>query len=99
VALFGAIIVWVIILISHLRFRRAHKPADLAVRMPLFPAIQFAGLGLLAALLVTMGLDKDWNVSWIVGVPWLILLTLCYFIWKRVGPSQTQTLAESATAP
>jgi L-asparagine transporter-like permease len=84
VALFGAIVVWMLILVSHLRFRQRHRAADLVVRMPLFPAMQIAGLGLLAALLVTMGLDKDWTLSWIVGVPWLILLTLGYFVWKRV---------------
>ncbi len=85
VALFGAIIVWVIILLSHLRFRRAHKGADLPVRMPLFPYMQTAGLALLAALLVTMALDKDWNVSWMVGVPWLVLLSIAYFAWKRLS--------------
>jgi AAT family amino acid transporter len=95
VALFGAIIVWAIILISHLRFRRVHKAADLPVRMPFFPVMQFAGLGLLAALLVTMGLDKDWNISWIVGVPWLILLTIVYFAWKKV----TSRPGAAATIP
>ena len=59
--------------------------ADLPVRMPLFPVMQIAGLVLLAALLVTMGLDKDWNISWIVGVPWLILLTAAYFVWKKAA--------------
>jgi AAT family amino acid transporter len=86
VALFGAITVWVIILISHLSFRRRHKAADLPVRMPLFPFMQLAGLGLLVALLITMGLDKDWNLSWIVGAPWLILLSIGYWIWKRAQP-------------
>ncbi len=85
VALFGAIIVWALIFVSHLRFRQKHRAADLIVRMPLFPGIQIAGLGLLAALLVTMGLDPDWNISWIVGVPWLVLLTVGYFVWKRVA--------------
>ncbi len=85
VALFGAIIVWMMILLSHLRFRQVHQAADLPVRMPLFPVMQIAGLILLAALLVTMGLDKDWNVSWIVGVPWLALLTAAYFIWKKAA--------------
>jgi L-asparagine transporter-like permease len=85
VALFGAIVVWMLILISHLRFRQRHRAADLVVRMPLFPAMQIAGLGLLAALLITMGLDKDWTLSWIVGVPWLILLTIGYFAWKRAA--------------
>jgi L-asparagine transporter-like permease len=85
VALFGAIIVWVLILVSHIAFRRAHRAADLPVRMPLFPLMQIAGLALLAALLVTMGLDKDWTLSWRVGVPWLVLLTAAYFLWKRAA--------------
>jgi L-asparagine transporter-like permease len=96
VALFGAIIVWMIILVSHLRFRRFHKAEDLPVRMPLFPVMQIAGLALLAALLVTMALDKDWNLSWIVGVPWLVLLTIGYFIWKR-ATSVSLAGATSAT--
>jgi L-asparagine transporter-like permease len=87
VALFGAIIVWMMILVSHLRFRAVHRASDLVVRMPLFPVMQIAGLALLAALLVTMGLDKDWNISWIVGAPWLGLLTIAYFTWKRANAS------------
>lgn len=84
VALFGAIVVWMTILASHIGFRRRHDAASLPVRMPFFPYMQIAGLILLGAILVTMGLDTDfWNISWIVGVPWLILITIAYFIWKR----------------
>lgn len=86
VALFGLIVVWMLILVSHLRFRRVNRAADLKVRAPLFPAMQIIGLGLLFALLATMGLDKDWNISWMVGVPWLILVSVAYFIVKRIGP-------------
>jgi L-asparagine transporter-like permease len=82
VALFGAIIVWMLILLSHLRFRRAHPAATLPVRTPFFPMIQLAGLALLAGVLITMGMDKDWTLSWVVGVPWLIVITAVYFIWK-----------------
>jgi amino acid transporter, AAT family len=100
VALFGAIIVWMIILVSHLRFRQIHKAADLPVRMPFFPVMQIAGLALLAAVLVTMGLDKDWNLSWTVGAPWLILLTIAYFIWKRTAAaSPAAPLAPAASVP
>lgn len=84
VALFGGIFVWIVILISHLSFRRRHDPKDLPVRMPFFPVLQIVGLVLLAAILVTMGLDTEfWNISWIVGVPWLVLLSAAYFLWKR----------------
>ncbi|MDE2357430.1 MAG: amino acid permease [Alphaproteobacteria bacterium] len=82
VALFAAIIVWMIILASHLAFR-ARRRGDLPFRTPLFPIPQIFGLGLLAALLVTMGLSPDWNVSWKVGVPWLALLSLAYVLGRR----------------
>ena len=80
IALFGAMIVWIFILLSHLSFRRRHGDADLPVRMPFFPWMQLAGLTLLVAVLITMGLDADWNMSWIVGVPWLVIISVVYFI-------------------
>jgi L-asparagine transporter-like permease len=86
VALFDAMIVWIIILLSHFSFRRRHRRQDLLVRMPLFPVIQIAGLALLCAVLVTMGLDKEtWRISWIVGVPWLALVSAAYFVLKARG--------------
>jgi L-asparagine transporter-like permease len=47
------------------------------------------GLTLLGALLITMGVSPDWRISWIVGVPWLGLLTLAYLVRKRWGFSPT----------
>ncbi len=86
IALFGAIVVWIIILLSHIGFRRRHEAGSLTVRMPGYPYVQIAGIVLLSAVLITMGLDKDWWLSWIVGVPWLILLTVAYFVWKARRP-------------
>jgi amino acid transporter, AAT family len=94
VALFDAMIVWIIILLSHLSFRRKHKAADLPVRMPWFPVIQIAGLALLCSVLVTMGLDKEtWRISWIVGVPWLAVISVMYFILKARGGGAVSTAA------
>ena len=68
---------------SPLAFRRATPVETLPVRTPFFPGLQIVGLVLLAAILITMGLDTEfWNISWIVGVPWLALLTAAYFVWK-----------------
>ena len=84
IALFGAILVWMIILASHFGFRKRYRGVPLPVRMPLFPYMQIAGLVLLAAILVTMGLDTAfWNISWIVGVPWLLLISAIYVVRKR----------------
>ncbi|HET9330906.1 MAG TPA: amino acid permease, partial [Steroidobacteraceae bacterium] len=82
VALFAAILVWMIILVSHLSFRRRHAAEHLPVRMPLFPWMQYAGLVMLAAILVTMGFDPKLRLSWVYGVPWLILISAAYFIWR-----------------
>jgi AAT family amino acid transporter len=94
VALFGAMFVWIVILLSHLGFRRAHKGAELPVRMPFFPVMQIAGLLLVGAVLVTMGLDKDWNLSWKFGVPWLVLISLAYFLTKLMRPRTAPAAAE-----
>jgi L-asparagine transporter-like permease len=83
VALFAAIVVWMMILISHLSFRRHHAPATLPVRMPLFPWMQIFGLLMLSAVLITMGLSKDYDISWKVGVPWMLLISGAYFVWRR----------------
>lgn len=103
VALFDAIIVWIIILLSHLSFRRRLGAANLPVRMPGFPWVQGAGLSLLCAILVTMGLDKEtWRISWIVGVPWIALLSLGYALLKarrrRVGPIEAAPAAAKIDA-
>jgi L-asparagine transporter-like permease len=84
ISLFGGLSVWIIILLSHLNFRRRNKDLDLPVRTPFFPYLQILGIALLAAILVTMGLDTDfWNISWIVGVPWMIAVSIAYLVWKR----------------
>jgi L-asparagine transporter-like permease len=87
IALFGAIVVWIIVLLSHLAFRRRVGAAALRVRTTGFPSLQYAGIALLAAVLVTMGTDKDWWLSWIVGVPWLALLTAAYWLVRRRPPA------------
>jgi len=84
VSLFGAIIVWMTVLASHLSFRRK-RGNDLPLRTALFPWIQITGLTMLGALLITMGISPDWRMSWIVGVPWLGLLTAAYLLRKRWG--------------
>ena len=58
VALFAAILVWMFVFASHLSFRRRYSGAALPIRTPFFPWLQYAGLAMLAAILVTMGLDS-----------------------------------------
>ena len=72
---------------------------DLPVWMPLFPYVQIVGLGVLIAVLVTMGLDKEvWGSSWIVGLPCLALLSIFYFVRKAMRARNAGATA-AATQP
>jgi amino acid transporter, AAT family len=101
ISLFGAILTWIIILVTHLRFRKKYPGhAKLSVRAPFAPYLQWAGLGLLAAVLVTMGLDKDfWDIALIVGIPWTIIMSLAYFATRRrqgkAGPAAALPITDS----
>jgi L-asparagine transporter-like permease len=99
VALFYAMLVWMFILASHLSFRRHHTVSELPVRMPLFPWMQYAGLLMIAAILITMGFDPSLYLSWVYGVLWLILVSAAYFYWRaRHRRAAADTAAGAAPA-
>jgi L-asparagine transporter-like permease len=85
IALFGAITTWIIILATHLRFQKRYpKRGALSVRAPLTPYLQWAGLALLVAVLITMGLDEEfWNIALLVGVPWVLFVSLIFVVLRR----------------
>jgi len=94
VALFAAILVWLFVFASHLSFRRRHDAASLPVRMPFFPWMQYAGIAMLVAVLVTMGLDPTFDVSWLYGVPWVAVISVAYFVRRarlRTAAAAPQT--------
>ncbi len=86
VALGGGILVWLIILLSHIAFRKSwaqQGSGPLPFRAPFFPWAQYVGIFLLVAILVTMGLDKDfWNVGIISATCWVVLLSAIYLFRK-----------------
>ena len=89
IAVFAGILIWIIILICHMRFRKLTDPASFTTRIPFFPLPQIIAIGLLSALLVTMAFDTQfWNVSWIFGVPWLIFLYAAYRVWRAFAGSR-----------
>ena len=97
VALFGAMFVWIIVMLSHLGFRRRHRAEDLPVRTPFFPWLQISGVGIVGAVLITMGLDKDWQLAWIFGLPWLVLVSIAYFATKLVRRRAASAVPEPRT--
>lgn len=85
IVLFGGLLVWSSILVSHLRFRRKHQGSELPVRMPFFPYAQILGLVLLGGITATMAAHADWQVAVFAGGPWLVGIAAAYFVWRRVA--------------
>jgi L-asparagine transporter-like permease len=81
ISLFGGLLTWITVLVTHLRFRAVTSVASLVVRAPLFPWPQVAGLAALGAVVITMALDEDiWRSSVIVGVAWLGAVVVAYAV-------------------
>jgi L-asparagine transporter-like permease len=86
VALFGGLFVWLLIFITHLRFRamwQGQGSGPLSVRMPFYPYSSILGALLVAAILATTWWVEGMKVALLSGVPWLALLSLGYAVSRR----------------
>lgn len=90
VALFGGLFVWLLIFLTHLRFRRlwqAQQLPPLPVRMPFYPYTSLAGALLLLAILTTMWWVEGMRGALTSGLPWVALLTVIFLLRRRRSPA------------
>jgi len=81
---FGSLFTWMMIFVTHYRFRRAreHEQAPpLRVRAPLFPATTLVGAALMVAVLVTTAFTTVFRTTLLFGLPFLG--SLCVIYWVR----------------
>ncbi len=82
VAIFGGILVWIVVLVTLLAFRRTRAKQGLApsrVRMPCYPWLPLAGIAALVLILIDcffVGLA----VAWAAGAAWIALISLVYLL-------------------
>jgi AAT family amino acid transporter len=74
---------WFVILISQLRFRRAHREAIAShpFRSLFFPWSNWLTMAFLLCVLVGMGINEDTRMSLIVGGLFLVGVTLAYRVF------------------
>ncbi|MEH6938296.1 amino acid permease [Bacillus sp. JJ664] len=100
ISIFGGILVWIVILISHLRFRKTvhlHFEGPLPIKAPLFPVLQWIGICLLSGILITMAFSPDWNSAWKIGVPWVVIVSIGYWLSKKNGIINKQDKSNDLT--
>ncbi|MDF9759929.1 MULTISPECIES: amino acid permease [Peribacillus] len=85
ISMFGAMFTWLMIFISHLFFRVKWEKTGgrkLPVRMMGFPYLTILGAVLLFSLMITTWFT-DFKIMLQFGIPWLLFLTVAYFVSKR----------------
>jgi L-asparagine transporter-like permease len=86
ISAFGAMFTWMMIFVTHYRFRRVRAlagAAPLRFRMVGFPATTLLGAALMAAVLVTTAFTDAFRMTLVFGLPFLAGLTVSYWIWRR----------------
>jgi len=89
-AFLGGIFVWQMIFVTHLAFRRRTArwkvpPMRLAPRGPWSSILGLLGL---TAVLISTWWVPDLRITLKAGVPWLVFISLCYLVWRKVRSSK-----------
>ncbi len=74
---------WFVILVSQIRFRKAHRKALAShpFKSIMFPWANYLTIAFLACVLVGMGINEDTRMSLTVGAGFLLLVTLVYKVF------------------
>jgi L-asparagine transporter-like permease len=92
IACFGALFTWLMIFITHYRFRRARLRAGVAASgfaLWGFPGTTLLGAGLMAALLATTPFTAAFRMTLVFGVPFLAVLAAPYGLREWRTPRAT----------
>lgn len=86
-ALFCALITWLIIFATQLAFRRSRRTAGLPpspIRLPGAPVTTVLAMIYLLAVIVTTAFTQQFDTAWKIGVPFLIILIAAYFVLRYI---------------
>jgi amino acid transporter, AAT family len=85
VAFFGGPFVWIMILATHLGFRRAMARENRKILRfaPAGPWSSLFGLAALLGVLASTWWVPSFHITLLAGPPWLAFITLCYLVWRK----------------
>jgi len=92
ISMFGPMFTWLMIFVTHLRFRRRHEGTKLPFRMWGYPYTSLLGAALMSAALVTTLFTREFRPTLIYGIPFLLALTVAYTLRR----SRTLAVAQPA---
>lgn len=95
VAILAIIINWIMVLITHLKFRKTLTPeqvSNLKFKMPFFPYLNYVTIGYLVMLVILMGFLPSYRLSLYMAPVWLSILVIAYKIKaKKASKAENNT--------
>ena len=85
ISTFGVMFTWMMIFLTHLRFRQKHT-GSLPFRVMLYPLTPLLGAALMLALLLSTLFVPGFEPTLRFGVPFLAVLTVVYFVFIHRKP-------------
>lgn len=98
IAMFGGMFAWLMIFVTHLFFRRRHAHAALRFRMWGYPYATIAGVALMSATLVTTIFTREFRMTLVCGVPFLLALSAIFWLRLRRPVQEMQAIRVPAVA-
>jgi AAT family amino acid transporter len=97
VAFFGGPAAWITILLTHLAFRRsaARNRKDILRFAPAGPWSSLFGIVALLCVLISTWWVPSFHVTLLAGPPWLLFITLCYFVAQKRLRRKAASLTQS----
>lgn len=85
-ATFATVLVWLVILIAHVRMKREVARAGLAPSafpVPWWPWASYVTIGFVVAVLALIAVVPDTRPAIYVGAGWVVLVAVCYWVFVR----------------
>jgi len=102
VSLFGGLFAWLMIFVTHLRFRKywtSRTDRALPIRVKYFPYTTILGGVAVLGILISTWWVEGMRVTLQAGVPWLVVLSVVYFTWGRQRERAAQARLAAREVP
>jgi AAT family amino acid transporter len=93
-SIFGPMFTWLMVFVTHLFFRRHWRGRKLHFRMWGYPFTSILGIVFMSGTLITTLFTPAFRPTLIYGTPFLVLLSIGYFVSQRRGEAATKTTVE-----
>jgi AAT family amino acid transporter len=97
VAFFGGPFIWIMILVTHLAFRRAAARSGKVIMRfaPSGPWSSLFGLAALLGVLISTWWVPNFRVTLLAGPPWVLFITVCYLVWQKMNKPANDIAVQS----